>query len=423
MILALFIIIILFNYLLEVLLEYLNGKRWSNRLPDELSGIYETDRYKLSQEYDRARKRFSLVTGAFNLVLMLVLLLTGSFALLDKWAMATGHTEIKGTLLFFAVLWLVSDFIGLPFSMYRIFVIEDRFGFNRTTLKIFFTDKIKGYLLGGILGGSLLAMFVLFYQLTGPAFWLYAWVTAMMVMFFATMLYASWVLPLFNKLTPLPAGELRSAIENYCRNVNFKLENVFVMDGSKRSSKANAFFSGLGRKKRIVLYDTLLQHHNTEELVSILAHEVGHYKKKHTRLSFFLSVLQTGLMLFIFSKLISHPGLSMAFGAEGTSLRLGILGFILLYTPVSLSLGLLMNLVSRRNEFQADRFAAETADGIALQEALKKLSVSNLSNLNPHPLYVFFYYSHPPLLERLKMLKPLSGKPVAVNLSGNNSLS
>ena len=408
MILTFFISILIFNFLLEFTLEYINGRRWSNKLPAELSGIYDTDKYKLSQEYDRVKKRFSLFTSAVNLGLMLLLILTGSFYLLDKWALYKGHSEVNASLLFFGVLFIVADLISLPFSMYRIFVIEDRFGFNRTTLNIFFTDKIKSYVLGGILGGSLLSIFVLFYQHAGPYFWIYAWVTFGLIMFFTTMFYASWIVPLFNKLTPLPESSLRTAIENYCDSVDFKLDNLFVMDGSKRSSKANAFFSGIGRKKRIVLYDTLINNHTTEELVSILAHEIGHYKKKHTRSGFILSILQAGLMLYIFSRFIESPSLSEAFGSPAPSLRLGILGFALLYSPISLLMSLVMNAVSRKNEFEADRFAAITSNGTALQESLKKLSVNNLSNLQPHPLYVFFYYSHPPLLQRLRALKPVS---------------
>lgn len=408
MVLSLIIGILIFNYILEILLEYINSRKWSNKLPLALAGIYDEKKYKLSQEYDRAKKRFALATGLINLFIMLLFILAGSFALLDKWSLATGQTEIKSTLLFFLVLGVLADFLSLPFSMYRIFVIEDRFGFNRTTLKIFFGDKLKGYLLGGLLGGALLALFVLFYQQAGAYFWIYAWITFTLVMFFMTMFYATWILPLFNKLTPLPEGELRSAIEEYCTRVGFKLDNLFVMNGSKRSSKANAFFSGIGSRKRIVLYDTLISNHSTEELVSVLAHEIGHYKRKHTRLAFVLSVFQTGLMLFIFSKFIGSAALSQAFGATTPSLRLGMLGFVLLYSPISMIMGILMNIISRKNEFEADRFAAETANGIALQESLKKLSVNNLSNLNPHPLYVFFYYSHPPLLERLQALKAIS---------------
>jgi len=408
MILSFIIGVLIFNFLLEVVLEYINGKKWSNKLPAELSGIYDQEKYKLSQEYDRAKKRYSLFTGGVNLLLMLLLLLTGSFAMLDKWALSTGHSEIKATLLFFMILAIFADLVSLPFSMYRIFVIEDRFGFNRTTLNIFFTDKIKGYLLGGMLGGSLLALFVLFYQYTGPYFWVYAWITFAVVMFIITMFYATWIVPMFNKLTPLPEGDLRTSIEEYCSRVGFRLDNLFVMDGSRRSSKANAFFSGLGNKKRIVLYDTLLNNHSKEEIVSILAHEIGHYKKRHTRTAFILSVFQTGLMLFIFSRFIHSPQLSEAFGSGTASLRLGMLGFILLYSPISLIMSVMMNIISRRNEFEADHFAASTSNSEALQQSLKKLSVNNLSNLQPHPLYVFFYYSHPPLLQRLKALKQAS---------------
>lgn len=408
MVLSLIIFILIFSFLLEVVLEYLNSRKWSNKLPADLTGIYEPEKYKLSQEYDRAKKKFSLVTGFVNLIFILILLLTGSFTLLDKWAMTTGQGEIKGTLLFFGVLAVLADLLGLPFSVYKIFVIEDRFGFNRTTLKTFFGDKLKGYILGGLLGGSILALFVLFYMNSGQYFWIYAWITATLIMFLTTMFYASWIVPLFNKLTPLPDGDLRLAIEKYCKQVGFVLDNVFIMDGSKRSSKANAFFSGIGRKKRIILYDTLISNHSQEELVAILAHEIGHYKKKHTRTGLILSVFQMGLMLFIFSKFIGSPALSEALGSTGVSLRLGIIGFGMLYSPISLIMSILMNIISRKNEFEADRYAAETFNGIALQESLKKLSVNNLSNLNPHPLYVFFYYSHPTLMERLKALRAIS---------------
>ncbi len=397
--------ILLFEYTLERYLDYLNKKNYSVDLPEELVGIYDEERYRKSQEYERANDKFSFFTSTFSLVLMLLLLFSGSFALLEKWAICKTHDLVWSTLLFFGVLGLLADIIQTPFSLYKLFVIEDNFGFNRITLKTFFLDKLKGYLLGGLIGGSLLAMFVLFYQLTGPNFWLYTWVAMSLFTMIMVMFYASWILPLFNKLTPLPDGSLRAKIESYCKKVSFKLDNLFVMDGSKRSAKANAFFSGLGAKKKIVLYDTLIEKHTEEELVAVLAHEVGHYKKKHTRLTLVLSVLQTGFMLFLLSKFIDSPKLSQALGGEGTSFVLGLLAFGMLYSPVSMLLGIGMNLLSRKNEYEADHYAATTYETEPMQSALKKLSVDNLSNLRPHPLYVFFHYSHPTLLQRLEALK------------------
>ncbi len=397
--------ILLFEYVLERYLDFLNKKNYSSQLPEELKGIYDEERYRKSQEYERANDKFSFYTSTFSLVLMLLLLFSGSFALLEKWAITKTHDLVWSSILFFGVLGLLADIIQTPFALYKLFVIEDNFGFNRITLKTFFMDKLKGYLLGGLIGGSLLAMFVLFYQMMGSSFWIYTWIAISAFTLIMVMFYASWILPLFNKLTPLPDGPLRKKIEAYCQQVSFKLDNLFVMDGSKRSAKANAFFSGLGAKKKIVLYDTLIEKHTEEELVAVLAHEVGHYKKKHTRLTLALSVLQTGVMLFLLSKFIDSPQLAQALGSEGKSFVLGLLAFGMLYSPVSMLLGIGMNLLSRKNEYEADNYAATTYAVEPMQSALKKLSVDNLSNLRPHPWYVFFYYSHPTLLQRLGALK------------------
>ncbi|MFI5220507.1 MAG: M48 family metallopeptidase [Bacteroidia bacterium] len=403
--LTIIILILLATYILERYLDWLNVRNWSNELPDELKGIYDEEKYRKSQEYEKAKTKFSFITGTFSLILMLILLLTGSFALLNKWVLTITTHPVWSALLFFAMLAVLSDIVNLPFSYYRTFILEDKFGFNRTTIKTFVLDKLKGYFLGAVIGGSLLYLFVWFYDVSGANFWWIAWITFSVVMLFMTMFYSSLIVPLFNKLTPLADGELRTAIQDYCSKVGFKLKNLFVMDGSKRSSKANAFFSGLGAKKRIVLFDTLINNHTNDELVAVLAHEIGHYKKKHTRLGFILSILQVGLMLFIFSKVIDNPSLSNALGSEKSFFQLGMLAFGILYSPLSLVIGLLMNLVSRRHEYEADDFAKTTFSGESLISALKKLSVNNLSNLQPHPAYVFFYYSHPTLLQRLRALK------------------
>lgn len=403
--LALIIGILIFNYLLDRLLDYLNIRNKSQELPEELEGIYDAEKYKKSREYDAAKRRFSIVSGTFSLAIILLMLLPGGFAWVDHWVRSFTTDPILMALAFFGVLFLASDILGLPFSIYFTFVLEEKFGFNRTTVKTFISDKIKQYILGALIGGGLLALFVLFYQWVGQNFWIYAWLALSVFMILTTMFYASVLLPLFNKLPPLPEGELRTAIENYCREVDFQLDNLFVMDGSKRSAKANAFFSGLGAKKRIVLYDTLINNHTTEELVAVLAHEIGHYKKKHTLTGIVLGILQTGVMLYLLSWFISNPVLSAALGISQHSFHIGLLVFGMLYTPISMVLSVIMNMLSRKNEFEADRYAAETFDATALQNALKKLSANNLSDLQPHPLDVFLNYSHPPLLQRLRALQ------------------
>lgn len=399
--------ILLFEFLFERFLDYLNLKNFSQELPEEAIGIYDPEKYKKSQEYYKVNHNFSMLVSTFSLVIMLLMLFFKGFALIDSIVRSYTSNPIFMSLLFFAVIAVASDIVGTPFSIYKTFVIEAKFGFNKITLKTFILDKIKGYLLGAIIGGALISLVVWIYLSAGSYFWLYAWMALSVFMLFATMFYASVILPLFNKLKPLEEGELRTAIEEYCHKVNFKLDNLFVMDGSKRSSKANAFFSGLGAKKKIVLFDTLIEKHSKEELVAILAHEVGHYKKKHTLVSLILGILQTGILLFIMSLFIDNPSLSKALGAEQTSFHIGILAFALLYSPLSAVLGILMNIVSRKNEFEADGFASSTYASEPLQTALKKLSVDNLSNLKPHPAYVFVHYSHPPLLERLKALRSI----------------
>ncbi|MFW6246036.1 MAG: M48 family metallopeptidase, partial [Tangfeifania sp.] len=298
-----------------------------------------------------------------------------------------------------------SDILNLPFSIYDTFVIEEKYGFNKTTPKTFVFDKIKGWLLGAIIGGGLLALIIFIYQKTQDMFWIYAWLVVAVFSIFMSMFYSNLIVPLFNKQTPLEEGELRTAIENFAEKVGFKLDNIFVIDGSKRSAKANAYFTGLGPKKRIVLYDTLIDDMKTDELVAVLAHEIGHYKKNHIIQGLIISLVQTGIVLFIFSLLIDSPHLSRALGVEEPNFHIGLIAFGILYSPVSFVLGIFMNKLSRKNEYQADAFAAENYKPEALASALKKLSVKNLSNLTPHPKYVFFNYSHPPLLERLRYLK------------------
>jgi STE24 endopeptidase len=406
--------ILFLGYLLERYLEYLNSTYWTDTLPEELRGIYDEDKYGKSQHYQRHKQRFSMVVDTLTFAVMLTMLLCGGFALLDTWIRAFTSIPILLALIFFGIIGLASMILSLPFDIYHTFVIEEKFGFNKTTPKTFILDKIKGLLLGSVIGGGLLALIVFIYQSTGNIFWLLVWGVITLFMIFMTMFYSNLIVPLFNKQKPLDPGPLRDAIEAFARKTGFRLKNIFVINGSLRSKKANAYFTGLGMKKRIVLYDTLIADHTTEELVAVLAHEIGHYKKKHTLVGIILSILQTGLMLFILSLFISQGSpVSQALcqamsGIPGKpvlqSFHMGILAFGMLYSPLSLVLGLFFNVLSRRNEYAADRYAGMNYDPIFLMEALKKLSVNNLSNLRPHPVYVFFYYSHPTLLQRLKEL-------------------
>ena len=401
------IAIIVFEYLLERYLDYLNSTYWNNELPQELEGIYDTQKYRKSQDYLRVNQRFSQLTDTFSFVLMMLMLIFGGFAFLDGFVRQYTTDPILMALLYFGILGLAADILSTPFSVYDTFVIEEKFGFNKTTVKTFILDKVKGWVLGMIIGGGLLSLVIWIYEATGQWFWLIAWGVLSVFMIFMTMFYSNVIVPLFNKQTPLEEGDLRKAIENFAARVSFRLRNIYVIDGSKRSTKANAYFSGLGARKRIVLYDTLIKDHTTEELVGVLAHEIGHYKKKHTLTGTILSVIQTGLMLFILSLFLDNPLLAAALGVSEPSFHIGILTFGLLYSPFSMVTGLIMNMISRKNEYAADNYAGINYNPESLGSALKKLSVNNLSNLRPHPAYVFFNYSHPPLLRRLAALEAI----------------
>lgn len=404
MIFYIIIAILVFDYILERLLDYLNSRLWSNALPEELEGIYDADKYKLSQDYTKVNTKFSIYSDTVSFVVMMLMLLLGGFAFLDRVVWSVSENPILMSLMFFGALSAASDLLGLPFSIYGTFVIEERFGFNRTTVKTYILDKLKGLVLAAIIGGGILSLVVYIYMVTGTWFWLIAWGVITAFTMFMFMFYSNLIVPLFNKQKPLEEGELRNAIEAFANEVNFKLKNIYVIDGSKRSSKANAYFTGLGPKKRVVLYDTLIKDHSNEELVAVLAHEIGHYKKKHTVGGVIQSILSTGLMLFVLSLFINKPVMSEVLGAEQPSFHMGLITFGLLYSPISLILGMLSNTISRKNEYAADRYAGTLYSAVALSDALKKLSVNNLSNLRPHPAYVFFYYSHPPLLKRLGAL-------------------
>lgn len=403
-ILILILIISIISYVFDQLLDLINLKSQRKDIPKEIESFYEKEKYLKALAYNSERTRFSFLTSAFSFLLSGSMLLFGGFGWLDSLLRGYIENQVLLALAFFGVLMLVSDVLTLPFQWYSIFVIEEKYGFNKTTLKTFITDKLKGYALGALVGGGLLSLLIYLVLAIGPSFWIWFSIIAAAFILFVNMFYTSLILPLFNKLTPLQDGELKKAIEGFSKKVNFPLDNIFIIDGSKRSKKANAFFSGIGRKKKIVLYDTLITNHTTDELVAVLAHEVGHFKKKHIIWGYVLSVLQIVFTLFVLSLMIFNENLSLALGGSQLAIHLNLLAFGILFSPISGITGLLMNMYSRKNEFEADAYAKETFDGGALMNALKRLSVDSLSNLYPHPWYVFFHYSHPPLLKRLEAL-------------------
>jgi STE24 endopeptidase len=397
--------VVTFGFLLGKILSYLNIRREVPPVPDALSEYLTSEKLEESKKYQKENYRFGLVSGLFSFALTILFISLGWFGAIDTWVKTFGIAPLLESVVFFALIFIGSDILSLPFDYYSTFVIEEKFGFNKSTVKTFFSDKLKGYLLSILIGGGLLLLFLWLVHQMGIDFWWIFWIVAAVFMVFVNLFYTALILPLFNKLTPLADGELKEEILRYAKSVDFPLDNIFIMDGSKRSSKANAFFSGFGKRKKVVLFDTLLEQHTPDELVAVLAHEVGHYKKKHIILSMVLSVLQIGLLLFLLGQFIFNEPMSMALGGKVWSAQLNIIGFTMLFSPVSTILGIGMNWLSRKNEFEADHYVKTTFAGKPLAEALKTLSVKTLSNINPHPWYVFVNYSHPPLLERLKKLE------------------
>lgn len=406
-ILLIIISITVVSYVFDQILDYVNLKSQRKDIPREIEAFYEKDKYLRSLAYHRDLAKFSFITSAFSFALSVVMLLSGAFGWVDAWLRLYIDNEIFLALAFFGVLMLASDILTIPFQWYSTFVIEERYGFNKTTVKTFITDKLKGYFLAAVVGGVMLSGLIYLVQTIGPDFWIWFSIVAAIFVLFINMFYTSLILPMFNKLTPLGDGELKTAIENFSKKVNFPLDSIFIIDGSKRSKKANAFFSGIGKKKKIVLYDTLIENHTTEELVAVLAHEVGHFKKKHIIWGYVLSILQIVFTLFVLSRMIYSENVSLALGGSQLAIHLNLLAFGILFSPISAVTGLFMNMYSRKNEYEADAYARDTFDGNALSNALKRLSVDSLSDLYPHPAYVFFHYSHPPLLKRLSALSTL----------------
>ncbi len=410
-----FIIIslVVFNYLFSIILDYVNHRNWKDEIPNELKDFYNEEKYKTAKSYALSKNKIGLFSSSISFLFIISLLLFNGYGFIDQLVSSDIlksflpfdiNSSFAQSGLFFLILFILNSIISIPFSYYNTFIIEEKFGFNKTTKSTFFLDILKSFLLSIFVGGALLFLALYLYDNLNEGFWLWLWIGLSLLMIFINMFYADLIVPIFNKLKPLDDGELRQKIEKYSKEVGYLLKNIYVIDGSKRSTKANAFFSGLGPRKTIALYDTLIEKHTEDELVAVLAHEVGHFKKKHIFSGLIMSIIQIGIMTLFFELCLKLPEISLALGGSETSFHLGLIGFSIVFSPISMLSGILMNYISRKNEFEADAYAKETFNGDDLSLALKKLSVDSLSNIYPHPLYVFFHYSHPPLIERLRAL-------------------
>ena len=402
---SIIVVFLCLDFMLERVLESLNSKHMSPVLPDSLKGIYDEKEYSRFQSYKRENGRLDCWSSGVGFGVMIVFLVAGGFGWYNSWVVSLTDSVVWQTIFFVMGLSVASTVLDIPFDYYAPFRIEEKYGFNKTTRRVYWLDAVKELFLSLVLGGVLLALVVWFYTWAGTYFWLYAWGAVTLFSVFMAMFYSQLIVPLFNKQTPLQEGSLRDKIQNFAEKVGFKLDNIYVIDGSKRSTKANAYFTGLGPKKRVVLYDTLIDELTEEEIVAVLAHEVGHYKKRHTLRSMVVSVIQMGVLFWLFSLCVNNAALSEALGGDRAYFQLGLIAFAILYSPVNLILGIGMNVWSRSNEYEADAFAARYYEGDYLVSGLKKISVKSLSNLTPHPLYEYIYYSHPSLLKRIDAIK------------------
>lgn len=398
--------IIAIDYLLNLIVERLNVKHASGDLPCEFEGFYDAQKYKLAQAYLKENTNFHLIKDTISVIITLVFILAGGFNFIDNIARSFNQGPILTGLIFTGILGAALQILSIPFSAYHTFVIEAKYGFNKTTLKTFILDIIKGLILTIIIGAIVLSAVFWFFYAAGFLAWVYCWIAVTLFQLFLLFIAPVVIMPLFNKYTPLEEGELKNAIENYAKEQKFALAGVFKMDASRRSTKSNAFFTGFGKFRRIALFDTLIQKHTTDELVSVLAHEIGHYKKKHFIKGIILSIITTGIMFFILSFFINNKGLFDAFKMQNLSIYASLVFFGFLYSPINLFISIFSNIISRKHEYEADNFAVITyKKPDSFITALKKLTVDNLSNLTPHPLKVFLDYSHPPILKRIEAIK------------------
>ena len=404
--LIIIISVIVGNYLLDIAVETLNVRHAKTALPEEYEGYYDPEEYKKAQNYLKENTRFEIIAGTITTPITVAFILIGGFNLVDQIARSFQFGPIRTGLIFAGVLMLASQMISIPFSAYSTFVIEEKYGFNRTTARTFILDILKAWLLSAMIGGTLFSIVLWFFGKAGNWAWVYCWVLVVLFQIALTFLAPVVVMPLFNKFYPLADSELKAAIEKYARSQDFKMKGVFKMDASRRSTKTNAFFTGFGRFRRIVLFDTLIENYSVDELVSILAHEMGHYKKKHIFKSLLMSILMTGLMFFLISFFINNAGLFSAFKMENTSIYASLIFFAFLYAPIKMIISISSKMLSRKREYEADAYAVRTyGKPESMISALKKLTVDNLSNLTPHPVKVFLSYAHPPVLERIRAIR------------------
>ncbi|MBU1695832.1 MAG: M48 family metallopeptidase [Proteobacteria bacterium] len=396
------------SYLIGTIADFLNLKNLDQPLPAEFKDHYDKKKYSDSQNYLKTNTKFGFITSSIDLTIILLFWFSGGFQIIDSFVRSFNFGSIVSGLFFTGILLFLKLLISLPFTLYTTFVIEEKFGFNKTTPRLFLADLIKSIVLSVILGGILLSLILGFLEFGGQLAWVMCWMASTLFLLVVQYIVPTWIMPLFNKFTPLEDGPLKEAIISYAKSIDFSLSNIFVMDGSKRSSKSNAFFTGFGKNKRIVLFDTLIKEQSIEELVSVLAHEMGHFKKKHIIKRMVLGIFQMWFIFYLISIFISHEGLFHAFFMKDISIYAGLIFFGMLYSPIDLFISILFQISSRKDEYEADNFAAKTVkDSRPLINALKKLSAHNLSNLTPHPFYVFLNYSHPPVLLRINTLKSL----------------
>lgn len=399
------LLILIASFVFDAVLNYLNLKHSEKPIETEFAFLYDTEKRQKALDYQRANYKANLISDLVSTSITILVLALGLFGEIDKFVRGYFENEILVGLGFIAIVGLLGSIVSLPFSVYATFVIEARFGFNKTTVKTFITDKIKGTIIGAIISAPLFSAIVWIYLQLGSYFWLATWLLMTAFSLFSFAFGTTLILPRFNKLSPLEEGELKTEILDYCKTQGYEVGRLFVMDGSKRSTKANAFFAGIGKSKTIVLYDTLIEKLSVPEVVAVLAHEVGHYKRKHTLAMFIASLVQTLAITALLGWMLNYPEFSLALGAEVPSFHIAATTFFLLFSPISMIIGLANIALSRRNEFDADEYATSTYPKGDIGKALGKISTDALANLNPHPLYVKVHYTHPPIIERLKALK------------------
>lgn len=411
--LILILAILIFQYLFDLISDLINMKNLKKELPDEFQTVFDAEKYSQSQKYTLENTKFSLFQSSIILIILILFIILGGFNWVDQLARSFNQTPLITGLIFAGILMVGSLIVSTPFDIYQTFHLEAKYGFNKTTAKIFILDFIKSLILTALIGGAILLGILWFFQAAGALAWFYSWIAMLVFMGFMQFISPILIMPLFNKFTPLQEGELKEAVNHYAQKENFKIKGIFTMDGSKRSTKLNAFFTGFGKSKRIVFFDTLIEKISPREIISVLAHEMGHFKHRHLLKGLLISIITSGLMFFLLSFFINNPVVFEAFNMQSISIYASLAFFAFLYSPVNTLLGIFTNILSRKHEYQADRYAVtSTGDYVSLPEALKKLSVLNLSNLNPHPFYVFVHYSHPPVLERIRAIKKIGESQV-----------